>query len=214
MERLFAETSGLMHSVHSGLASLERSTTAAAAGEAETRVTDELGRIRCNCGQLESLVSREPMARRRQSKYRLDQLVMDAQQLEGSLSKLVAKAAYRFRAEAEREELLNRRFAAPTTTSLEMEDYGLQENERLQASHAQMDNIIDQSRAVLSSLRDQAGSLKGVRRKILEVANTLGMSNTVLRLIERRTTQDKILLFGGMAVTLILMYVIYRGFKA
>lgn len=55
--------------------------------------------------------------------------------------------------------------------------------------------------------------MKGVRKKMLNFAQTLGMSNTVMRLIERRTAQDKYILFGGMIVTLIIMFILYKWLK-
>lgn len=54
--------------------------------------------------------------------------------------------------------------------------------------------------------------LQGAQRKMLDVSNMLGLSNTVMRLIEKRTFQDKIILFGGMILTLIIMYYIYKYF--
>jgi Golgi SNAP receptor complex protein 2 len=59
---------------------------------------------------------------------------------------------------------------------------------------------------VLSSLRSQRGVLKGAHRKALDVAASLGLSSTMMRVIERRTTADKILVYGGMvAVTMLLL---------
>lgn len=63
------------------------------------------------------------------------------------------------------------------------------------------------------NLRHQGLSMKGVRKKMLNFAQTLGVSNTVMRLIERRTTQDKYILFGGMIVTLIIMFLLYKLLK-
>ncbi len=37
-----------------------------------------------------------------------------------------------------------------------------------------------------------------------------GMSSTVMRLIERRQDGDKWILFGGMAVTCLVMYLVVR----
>ncbi len=48
--------------------------------------------------------------------------------------------------------------------------------------------------------------LKGIRKKMLDVASMLGMSNTVMRLIERRSEGDKYILIGGMVVTCFIMY--------
>ena len=36
------------------------------------------------------------------------------------------------------------------------------------------------------------------------------MSNTVMRLIERRSERDKYVLFGGMIVTCVIMYLFSR----
>ena len=73
-----------------------------------------------------------------------------------------------------------------------------------------MDNLLDMGTSVLTNLRDQRGVLKGARRRMLDLANTLGMSNTVMRLTERRASQDKFILFGGMLATLVIMYVTWR----
>lgn len=44
----------------------------------------------------------------------------------------------------------------------------------------------------------------------MDLASTLGLSNTVMRLIEKRTTQDYYVLFGGMVVTLFIMWILYQ----
>ncbi|XP_072343088.1 Golgi SNAP receptor complex member 2 isoform X3 [Scyliorhinus torazame] len=45
----------------------------------------------------------------------------------------------------------------------------------------------------------------GAQKKILDVANMLGMSNTVMRLIEKRAFQDKFIMIGGMVLTCVIM---------
>ena len=47
---------------------------------------------------------------------------------------------------------------------------------------------------------------QSTQRRLLDIASTLGISTSVLRLIERRNTQDWIILFAGMAVTVLIMY--------
>lgn len=65
--------------------------------------------------------------------------------------------------------------------------------------------------SVLDSLRSQRGTLKGAQRRIIDMANTLGLSNHTMQLIKKRVTQDKYLLFGGMFVTcvIIVLVIIY-----
>lgn len=65
---------------------------------------------------------------------------------------------------------------------------------------------------VLTNLQDQRGVLKRTKTRMLNFANTLGLSNTVLQLIERRTYQDKFILFGGMIVTIVIIFFIYLYF--
>lgn len=63
---------------------------------------------------------------------------------------------------------------------------------------------------VLGSLHSQRETLKGAHKRILDIGNTLGLSNHTMKLIERRIHEDKYVLFGGMALTtLIVVGVIY-----
>jgi Golgi SNAP receptor complex protein 2 len=55
--------------------------------------------------------------------------------------------------------------------------------------------------------------MKRARKRLMDIATTLGLSNTVMRLISQRTSQDKFILYGGMLVTLVLMYFIYSYFS-
>ncbi|XP_054032845.1 Golgi SNAP receptor complex member 2 isoform X2 [Dryobates pubescens] len=48
----------------------------------------------------------------------------------------------------------------------------------------------------------------GTQKKLLDVANMLGLSNTVMRLIEKRAFQDKYFMAGGMLLTCLLMLLI------
>lgn len=46
---------------------------------------------------------------------------------------------------------------------------------------------------------------QNAQRRLLDIANTLGLSTSVLRFIERRGQQDKWILYGGMAVTVVIL---------
>ncbi|XP_019347857.2 Golgi SNAP receptor complex member 2 isoform X2 [Alligator mississippiensis] len=47
-------------------------------------------------------------------------------------------------------------------------------------------------------------------KKILDVANMLGLSNTVMRLIEKRAFQDKYFMIGGMLLTCVIMFLVVQ----
>lgn len=44
------------------------------------------------------------------------------------------------------------------------------------------------------------------QRKALDILNTVGLSNSVLKLVERRHRVDKWIAYTGMAVTIIVVY--------
>ncbi|XP_040291566.1 Golgi SNAP receptor complex member 2 isoform X2 [Bufo bufo] len=50
----------------------------------------------------------------------------------------------------------------------------------------------------------------GTQKKILDVANMLGLSNTVMRLIEKRAFQDKAIMIGGMLLTCVVMFLVIK----
>ncbi len=112
--------------------------------------------------------------------------------------------------ERNREALLSRNFAPNDEDTSIMIDHALQHNQRLQDSNRGMDELIASGTNIIGNIREQRVTLKGAHKKILDVANTLGLSNTVLRLIERRTHRDKFILFGGMAVTLVIMWLLWK----
>ena len=68
-----------------------------------------------------------------------------------------------------------------------------------------MDDLLNHGQTILETLRDQRGMMKGIRKKMLDVASMLGMSNTVMRLIERRSETDKYVLFGGTKISKIFI---------
>lgn len=66
--------------------------------------------------------------------------------------------------------------------------------------------MIDHGENLLGNVKIQNSTLKEVKRKILSVSNTLGLSNTLIRMIERRSASDKYILYGGMIITCIIMF--------
>ena len=70
----------------------------------------------------------------------------------------------------------------------------------LDSSHHLADNILNTGYGVLETLVEQRKRLTNMRSNIYDIGNTLGVSNQVLRTIERRIQQDKILVYSSMAL--------------
>lgn len=109
----------------------------------------------------------------------------------------------------EREQLLTRRFQPNSDTTIEL-DYSLQHNTQMQNAHRGVDDMLSSGGNILDSLRNQRELLKGARTRMISIGNTLGLSDHTIRLIERRLTEDRFVMFAGMIVTLaIIGFVIY-----
>ncbi|RWS28249.1 hypothetical protein B4U80_05001 [Leptotrombidium deliense] len=113
-----------------------------------------------------------------------------------------------------RDELLSQTFSNSRDghTSIAMDSYYAKENESLLNFHRNVDDMLAQGGNVLSNLRDQRNMLKGVHKRVVDIGNTLGLSNTVMRLIEKRTYFDRFILFGGMAVFVLFMFLCWYFF--
>lgn len=93
------------------------------------------------------------------------------------------------------------------------DDYMRGEHDKLISAHRNIDELLASGSNIIGSLRDQRGMLTGVQRRMGELANTLGLSSSIMGLIEKRIYSDKIILFGGMfiftACILLFMYYLW-----
>ncbi|KAG7243550.1 hypothetical protein INR49_011106 [Caranx melampygus] len=156
--------------------------------------------------RLEILASKEPPNRRQNAKLRVDQLKYDVQHLRTALQNFQHRRYAREAQEREREELMSRTFTTNDADTSIPIDETLQFNSSLHNAHKGMDDLLGSGSSILNGLRDQRSTLKGTHKKMLDVANMLGLSNTVMRLIERRATQDKFIMIGGMLLTCVFMF--------
>lgn len=71
-------------------------------------------------------------------------------------------------------------------TTMDREGFALHEHSFIERSEARIDEFLAQGREVLDNLVDQRNVLKGTQRRLLDAANTLGLSRDVIGWIERR----------------------------
>jgi len=182
----------------------------------EAEVRGRLETLWANSERLEMLASKEPVARRQAARSRVDQLKGDIQHLGAALQSLATRREARRREAEERELLLTTEFTTnaasrESETSI-MIDRALEHQAALGRTNRYMDDVLGQGAEILQNLQDQRDVLKGAKRKLLDVANSLGMSDTVIRLIERRSVGDKYILIGGMVATCVFMFTVLRYF--
>ncbi|KRY82918.1 Golgi SNAP receptor complex member 2 [Trichinella pseudospiralis] len=210
MDVLYLETTNLMQQIHQGLAHLESSRESKTVSELEIFLRQQLELADGNCKRLGLIASKQPVNRRRHAQQLVDQLYYDLNQANGAFEKIILRFQEFKRCELEREELLSRRYKANETTSIYMDDAALVHNEKLHSTNRYVDEMILSGQSILENLRFQAFSMKNIRKRLIDYGNTLGLSNTIMGLIERRTDTDMKILFVGMFLTLIFMYLFYR----
>lgn len=157
-----------------------------------------------NCDRLDVLVFKVPIAQRPNAKMRVDQLKYDIRHLQAALQTWKQKKERREVEKNEREQLLSRRFTSNSETAIDM-DYSLQHHNSMLNAHKGVDDMIFTGHSALDSLRAQRDTLKGAQKRILDIGNTLGLSNHTMRVIEKRIAEDKYVLLAGMFVTLFVI---------
>lgn len=106
----------------------------------------------------------------------------------------------------EREELLrNHSSRSATSETSVFIDHSLQHHSALNGIHRSLDDIWETGAAALENLRSQRGVIKRAHRRLLDVTNMMSLSNSVMRLIERRSKQDKYLFYGLAILTCLII---------
>ncbi|XKL60538.1 hypothetical protein PGB90_007595 [Kerria lacca] len=175
----------------------------------EAEIQDKINLVKKNCDRLDIFIQKEPATSPRKQNYKLkiDELKYDCSHFQTSLQKCQMEKSRKMKEEREREELLNRRFTVNKDTAIYI-DYSVEHQKSLQSANRGVDELIYSGSSILDNLRDQKNKLKGARRKLLDIGNTLGLSSTTMKYIERRAREDKYILIGGMLVTLIVIILV------
>ena len=126
---------------------------------------------------------------------------------------LQQKRMQREQEEAAREELLTQTFQPNNRETSLYIDQSLQHHTALNGIHRSLDDIWETGTAVLDGLRTQKSVFKKAHRRLLDVTSMLSLSNSVMRMIERRSTQDKYLFYGLAIITCIFILVAFWYFR-
>lgn len=87
-------------------------------------------------------------------------------------------------------------------------DIEKQESDSLNKSKKMINEYIQTGQETLSELLSQRERLKGVQRKVFDIMNYLGLSNTIMRSVEKRDAIDKWIVIAGILIVLALLYFI------
>jgi golgi SNAP receptor complex member 2 len=158
--------------------------------------------------QLDKLVLSEPKDRREDCKRRITHLRNSHQHIKVSLDSWIRRnSSYNF--DAQKKDL----FEGADLEGGTMRDAVIAESKSLDNSTRMMNDYIASGKETLGNLLSQRERLKSVQRKVFDILNYLGLSNTIIKNVERRDFVDKWLVFVGMLFILLLIGVIYFYFR-
>lgn len=153
---------------------------------------------------MQELVYRETPAQREVWNRKIEELRHECQ----SLRQQGQAVAYQRQYQNDRHELLRRRRRNNENEQNDLHNLA-QESQSLQNSTNMVMGLIDQGAASLDNLVNQRQSLRGVKNTVLDISDRLGLTQSTMRIIERRDITDAYLVAAGMVVTLIVIYFVW-----
>jgi len=108
-----------------------------------------------------------------------------------------------------RDELLSRRSQTNGgDTAIQIDGYEA-EAKSLNRSSTMSDQIIETGSNIVEMLHSQRQKLKGAKKKVLDMANQLGVSKDLIRSIEKRELADTYLVFGFIGFLILIILIIW-----
>ena len=86
------------------------------------------------------------------------------------------------------------------------------EAQSLHQSTLMVDDLITNGSGSLTALVEQRQMMRGVRNVVMRMRNVMGLTNSTMRIIERRDITDAYLVLAGIIVTCIVIYFCYFHF--
>uniref|UniRef100_A0A0D9VX14 Membrin n=1 Tax=Leersia perrieri TaxID=77586 RepID=A0A0D9VX14_9ORYZ len=177
---------------------------------AAEKVRREVAQIQGLCAQMDGLWRSIPAKSQRDIwKRKVEQLSEEVDSLKETLDKYSFRQKKRVREAKERAELFERANGESSHVLQIFDD----ESQALKSAHSSsrmLDEAYETGVAILHKYADQRDRLKSAQRKALDVLNTVGLSNSVFKLIERRHRVDKWIAYAGMIITVVVMFVFWR----
>lgn len=207
METLYHQTNKLVQETQHLFSQLETRTSSSEVEGVQEAIESKINLINSNCERLDVLCLKGPVSQRQNARMRVDQLKYDSRHLSAALTMWRNRMIRQERERTEREALLAKKFTTNDHVDI-MIDHSMQHNNSLQNAVHGMDDLLHQGSSVLENLRSQRVTLKGAHKRLIDIGNALGLSNTTMRLIEQRARQDGFILIAGMTLTCIIIILV------
>lgn len=211
LSEIYQSTKKALLRARDGIERLERLESSTSSGgldspELSFTVKKEISQIQSLCAEMDRLwrsIATKPQ--RDLWKRKVEQVAEEAESLKQSLDRYLLRNQRKMREAQERAELLGRA-NGESAHVLRIFDEEAQAMQSVHNSKRMLEESLSTGSAILSKYSEQRERLKNAQRKALDVLNTVGLSNSVLRLIERRNRVDRWIKYMGMLITIVILY--------
>lgn len=201
ISELLPEEKRKLHELEQQLIELER-------GNATIHASDiymGLNEVTRRLDHLDTLVLKEPKVKRDDFRRRVQHLRTTYSHIRGSLDNLVRRKD-RSNYDSNKRDLF-----AEANRNIEAGDIEAEiaENGSLNRTGKMLNEYIAIGQETMSNLASQKERLKGIQRKAFDILNSLGLANTLMRVVEGRDKVDKWIVYGGMVLILVIIVLVW-----
>ncbi|KAM9962274.1 hypothetical protein ACTFIR_005177 [Dictyostelium discoideum] len=207
LDDLYKQANKLLFSIRNDLETLETGTDTSVI--IQSKLSTNINQLSRLSDQIDGMVSNEPIAKREIWRIKVKQLVEESKSLRKSLDMFLQTKYKKQMEEEEKNKLMGRRKAGESSAIGNL----MKENKHLNDGNSTLDSLTEMGNSIIYNLVGQNSKLKGVNKKIYDIANTLGLSRSVIQRIKRRQHQDKVIVYSGMVIVLIIVFLLWYFFR-
>lgn len=200
LSELFPEEKRRLHELENQIIELEK-------GNSKIQVSDirlSISEMNRRLEELEKLVNKESKTYRSDMKRRYQHLKSTYDNIVLSLENY-DKRRYQQDYSLQKYEL----FGKYSNIDPELANIEITENKSLEKSNIMLSEYLVNGKETLMELISQRERLKSVQKKVFDILNLLGISNTIMRNVEKRDLHDKYIVFGGMFIVLLILAFVF-----
>eukprot|EP00002_Diphylleia_rotans_P034573 TRINITY_DN7440_c0_g1_i1.p1 TRINITY_DN7440_c0_g1~~TRINITY_DN7440_c0_g1_i1.p1 ORF type:complete len:209 (+),score=44.53 TRINITY_DN7440_c0_g1_i1:80-706(+) len=176
----------------------------------QNQITDGMNQLGRLVASLPSLLDREPSQKRELFQIKIQSATQNYHSLRISVEKNIDREHRKQLEERERQELFGERSDVVINVS---GTPVLREREGLRRSNRKMDEMGLLGTSVLHSLSEQREQLKNTHRKMHDIFNTLGLSNSILRIADKKNYIDSWIVGVGILITLAVLFYVWYFYR-
>ncbi len=202
ISELLPEEKRRMHLLEQQLVELEGGSSGVTTNDVASGLDDMSAKL----DDLERLIQMEPKVRKDDYRRRVQHLRTTHSHIKKSLVSFM-KRKDKVDYSLQKREL----FAGASVGSRNGGDAALEmaESGSLDRSGKMMSEYIAAGQETLQELVGQKERLKNIQRKVFDILNYLGVGNSIMKAVENRETVDRYIVFAGMFLILLLIFLLW-----